>query len=56
MTKNQYIKDNGYMAWLGKESLNNQVRCLIGGFGTKLTEKQINAVSELIERHVKAIN
>jgi uncharacterized protein YneF (UPF0154 family) len=53
MTKNQYIKDNSYMAWLGKESLNNQIRHLMGSFGAGLTEKQINAVSEMIERHVK---
>ena len=41
------------MAWLGKESLNKQVRSLLVGFGAKLTEKQINAVSEMIEKHIE---
>ena len=43
------------MAWLGKESLNNQIRCLMGSFDADLTEKQINAVSEMIERHIKEV-
>ena len=53
MTRNQYIIKNGYMAWLGKESLNNQIRHLMSGFGAELTEKQINAVSDMIEQNIK---
>tara|TARA_R110000803_G_scaffold95395_5_gene163419 strand:- start:17795 stop:17965 length:171 start_codon:yes stop_codon:yes gene_type:complete len=53
MTRNQYIRDNGYMAWLGKKSLKNEIECLLVGFGISLTAKQINAISEIAEHHIK---
>ena len=53
MTKNQYIKDNGYMVWPGRESLNNEIKCLLGSFGTNLSSKQVNCFSVMIEKHVK---
>ena len=52
MTRNQYIKDNGYMAWLGKQSLNREVKDKLGTFNVELTSKQVNALSEMIEGHI----
>ena len=56
MTRNQYIKDNGYIAWLGRESLNKEVKCLLDSFQLNATNKQINRFSEMIERHIKRDN
>lgn len=53
MTRNQYIKNNGYMAWLGREALNNEIKCLLGSFNVSLTNKQVNNFSEMIEKHIK---
>jgi len=55
MTRNKYIKDNGYMAWLGRESINNEVKCLLGSFNVTLTNKQVNCFSEMIEKHIKKV-
>ena len=55
MTRNQYIKKNGYIAWLGRESLNKQIKGLLDGFEVSVTNKQINCFSEMIETHIKRI-
>jgi hypothetical protein len=56
MTKNQYIKDNSYMAWLGRESLNKEIKIMLDGFSLNVTNKQVNQLSELVESHIKRIN
>ena len=53
MTRNEYIHKYGYMSWLGRESLNNEVDGLLGGFGVNITAKQLNQLSEIIENHIK---
>ena len=56
MTRNQYINKHGYMAWLGRESLNREVKHKLNTFNVELTSKQLNALSELIEEHIRRVN
>jgi len=56
MTRNQYVSKYGYMSWLGRQKLNDQVCNKLSGFNVQLTNKQVNALSEMIEDHIRRIN
>ena len=53
MTRNQYIAKHGYMAWLGRQALNREVKGKLDNFNIELTSKQVNSLSEMIESHIK---
>ena len=53
MTRNQYIKKYSYMEWLGRESLNREFNKKLSAFNVTLTSKQINALSEIVESHIR---
>jgi len=41
------------MAWLGRESLNKEIKSMLDGFNINTTNKQVNRLSELVETHFK---
>ena len=53
MTRNQYVRKYGYMAWLGREALNKEIKSILNGFNLDASNKQVNRLSEMVEAHIK---
>jgi hypothetical protein len=55
MTRNQYIEKYSYMEWLGRQAINREFTHKLSTFNVTLTNKQMNALSEMIEAHIRRV-